>query len=587
MKFDDRFVDQVRDSVNIVDFINDYVRLKKSGRDHGALCPFHNEKTPSFWVSESKQIFKCFGCGAGGDVFKFAMLIENLSFPESIRFVAERSGIPLPKESPRSETANRDRAQLVETMQAAADFFSDCLRQHPQSGEARDYLKKREIEETTIETFGIGYAPPGSQLMQFLVKKGHPLERISACGLLREGEQGQHYDKFRNRVMFRIRDLRGQTIAFGGRVLGDGMPKYLNSPETALYHKGRTLYGLDRSRDSIRRRDFVILVEGYFDCIVPFQFGFKNVVASLGTSLTQDQVRLLARYTRNVIINFDPDSAGMSAALRSIDLFLEQGFRVNVVQLPGGLDPDTFLRTEGAAAYEQKLKQSVPYLEYALERFMQQQADPHSPKGKQETVSSILPYLLKVPNRIERAEYVSKIAARLRIDEKLILGEMRRVSRKGASGGDPAPLVAAVEISPAEVNLLNALLDEEFCDLVLSELDIDLIEGLPTQKVLGGVLALRKRNQAITIANLERVLTEKADADLLESVTVRSSQFPLSEEVINGSVEALRRKQYDRVSRQIQEEIRREEQQNRRSTRLAELVVKKEQLRKKLDLGLV
>ena len=227
--------------------------------------------------------------------------------------------------------------------------------------------------------------------------------------------------------MFPIHDLSGKTIAFGGRILGDGIPKYLNSPETALYSKSRNLYPLDLTRNEIRKRDFAIIVEGYFDCIIPFRFGIRNVVASLGTSLTESQVKVLGRYTRNVVTNYDPDSAGTAATLRSIDLFLEQGFRVNVLELPTGEDPDIFLRKQGTEAYREKLKSSQSYLDFVLSQFMSQQRDSFSPKGKQEVISHILPYLVKIPNPIEKAEYVTRIASRLQLDESLILLEMRKM----------------------------------------------------------------------------------------------------------------------------------------------------------------
>ncbi len=582
MKFEEQFIEQVRNSSSIVHLVGGYVRLKKSGKDYAALCPFHSEKTPSFMVSESKQIFKCFGCGAGGDVFKFMMMLENLSFPESIQYLAERNGVPLPRQSMEKDSQEEDRSRLLKAMEVATGFFEQSLRKCSGKGDALFYLRQRQISEETMERFKIGYAPSGNQLLAQLPKQGISTKQLSACGLIKEVDSGGYYDKFRNRVMFPIRDLSGRTIAFGGRILGEGVPKYLNSPDTILYNKSRHLYALDVTREEIRKRDFAILVEGYFDCVVPFQYGIRNVVASLGTSLTRDQVRALGRYTRKVVVNYDPDSAGMAATMRSIDLFLEHGFYVNIVELPGGEDPDSYIQGEGAEAYQQKLKSSLPYLDFALARFMAEQTDPSSPKGKQEVVSRILPYLAKVSNRIEQAEHVSRIASRLWVEEGLIWSEMRKVARHRERPEQITLSALPEEATPAETTLLAALFEPNHTQ-VLQQLDAALIEGLQTQEIFQKVLELGQQNRKISILSLKGLLDRVEDVDLLEKVALRSFEPPLSEEMIKNSIRALRRKQYERVSRQLQEEISREEKQDAHSARIDELVVKKEEIRKKID----
>ncbi|RPI27285.1 MAG: DNA primase [Acidobacteria bacterium] len=553
MRFDEQFLERVRDSTSIVELIGSYVTLKKRGKDYAALCPFHNEKTPSFWVSESKQIFKCFGCGAGGDAYKFLMLMENLGFMDAVTRLAERQGIPLPKAG---SVAPEDegRRRLFETMALAADFFRDALANHANAAEARSYLERRNISPETREAFAIGYAPPGSELLSFLKSRGIDNSQISACGLIMEMSAGQYRDKFRHRVMFPIRDLSGKVMAFGGRVLGDGIPKYLNSPETVLYHKGSHLYGLDKARDAIRKVDFAILVEGYFDCVVPFQFGFRNTVASLGTSLTENQVRLLGRYTRNVVISFDPDSAGLSAALRSIDLFLQQGFRVNVVSLPEGYDPDTFLREKGAAGYQDKLKTSTPFIEFALSRFLKQRKDPFSPKGKQETVALILPYLLKIPDRIERAEYVSLVAGRLKIDEQLIRAEMRKATGKPESG-EKRWLSDLGNLGLDERTLLAAVFDEQWSQVVLPLLESELFAGLTTAPIFEKVIELRQLNRKIDVITMRKLLGEGDCRELLESIAWNASELQLTQEAILGSVRTLKQRQIERDTLNSQEAI--------------------------------
>lgn len=585
MRFDDHFIEQVRRSINIVDLVGGYVRLKKSGKDYSALCPFHNEKTPSFLASESKQIFKCFGCGEGGDVFKFVMLIENLSFPESVRFLAERHGISLPRTSLVSEPRDGRKTELMGIMEWAAGYFRDCLLR--QSGPAREYLGRRGIGDDSIERFSLGFAPPGNHLLQLLKKMGYSLEHGLACGLLREAESGVCYDRFRNRIIFPIRDLSGRTIAFGGRILGDGLPKYLNSPETPLYNKGSHLYGLEATRNEIRRADCAILVEGYFDCIVPYQHGFRNVVASLGTSLTPDQVRILGRYTRNVLVNYDPDSAGMTAALRSIDLFLEQGFRVNVVDLPKGQDPDTFLRAEGAEGYQERLKKSIPFLDFSLNRFVQQHSSPESPRGKREIVEQILPYLMKVANRIERAEYVSRIASRLQLDEGLIRLEMRRRTSPRSPTRPPSLSWPREEVTRAEKALLHAFLDSSLVELVRPEVDLELFRGLRTERIFEGIHELWKRNRDISVSGIAGLLEDQQDVNLLERIALEEPADPLSEELIYSSTSSLRRKQLERQSREITHRIRELARQQPQSPELEALLAENERIQRKIKLDLV
>jgi len=578
MKFNDSFIDQVRNSVSLVDLVGRYVHLKKKGKDFAALCPFHAEKTPSFLVSESKQIFKCFGCGAGGDIFKFVVLIENLNFPESVRHLAESYGIPLPQTSEGSRLETETRQLLFKIMASATSFFSRCLGENIG---ARQYLEDRDISPTTVERFAVGYAPAGQKLLDSLKAEGYSLEQIAQCGLSRESDQGQPYDKFRNRIMFPIRDLSGRTIAFGGRVLGDGIPKYLNSPETPLYNKSHNLYPLEITREEIRRRDFAILVEGYFDCVVPFQFGVQNIVASLGTSLTESQARLLSRYTRNVITNFDPDTAGTSAAVRSIDLFLEQGFRINILQLPEGRDPDTYIRQEGVEAYRGLLKSSQSYLDFLVSHFMSLQKDAYSPKGKQEVLSEILPYLAKVPNKIERAEYSTRIAGRLRVDENLLLQELGKIPVKQQERLKLSQSVQVDPVTPAETTLLIALLDAEWTAVVIQALTPDLLEGLRSREIFLQSLKFKELDRNFTPATLSQTLEDETDRHLLEEMALRSQGHPISNELILGSIQALRKKQLERMSRQVQHEIAEAERENSHSE-IERLLTEKERLRREL-----
>ncbi|MGD0922587.1 MAG: DNA primase, partial [Terriglobia bacterium] len=369
-------VDEVRAAADIVKVVGDYVKLRKAGANFMGLCPFHQEKTPSFAVHPTKQIFHCFGCGVGGDVFKFVMLIENLSFPEALHRIAEKVGVHL-RESSRDEASDanaRERTTLYKIHEVAAKFFASQLGATAEGRTARAYLADRGLSDEVVGRFRLGYAPgDGQALTRWLLDAGFKPDTFERSGLvLRDAEGKRHYDRFRRRVIFPIANESGKVVAFGGRALGDDQPKYLNSPETPIYTKGRVLYHLDRAGPAIRKLDYAILVEGYMDCIAVASAGVENVVATCGTSLTEGQIRLLSRYSRRVVVNYDPDSAGVAATERSLNLLLEEGFEAKVLALPGGLDPDLFIRRQGAAAYRDRLAGSPTYLDYLTERAVAQ-----------------------------------------------------------------------------------------------------------------------------------------------------------------------------------------------------------------------
>lgn len=587
MKFDPSFLEQVRSSADILGVVSQYVNLKKGGQHHIGLCPFHSEKTPSFKVSTSLQIFKCFGCGEGGDVFRFISLLEGLSFPDSVEYLAQRAGIPLPHVAGRQKDQSENRQRLLDLMRLAQEHFRLLLQETPA---ARDYLVSRQIDEETIAKFGIGFAPVGNRLRKLLQERGLSERHALRCGLITENEQGDRYDRFRSRIMFPIRDLSGNVIAFGGRILGQAQPKYLNSPETPLYNKSSNLYALDLTREEIRRKDFALLVEGYFDCIVPYQFGFRNVVASLGTALTDLQVKTLARYTRNVVLNYDPDGAGVTAAMRSIETFFKHGLRVNIVQLPKGTDPDTFLRREGADAYGQKLRGSVSSIDFLLAQSMAAQRDPYSPRGKQQVLDQVLPKLILMPNRIERSEHAARIAHRLRIDEELVRLELRRLKnpRRQRSTHKISPRWQQPELLLAEEILLTAAIGPDSAKWVKPYLTEDLVKGLRSRDIFATIMESWELQQEISILKLRKLLDGATEIQLLDALHFRTSELPVSQETVKNSVLALRRKQLDRKSVEIQQELTREAASATGSqNRIDELLVMKEKIeRQKQQLEL-
>ena len=456
-------VDQVRAAADIVKIVGDYVKLRKSGANYTGLCPFHQEKTPSFSVHPVKQFFHCFGCGVGGDVFKFVMLMDGLTFPEALRRTAEKVGIHI-EEGAGEETydANtRLRASLMKLHEIAAKFFAAQLGATAEGRMARAYLADRGITDEVVGRFRLGFAPgDGQGLVRQFSGAGFEQEAIEKSGLiLVDAERQRPYDRFRRRIIFPISNDAGKVVAFAGRALGDDQPKYLNSPETAIYTKSRLLYHLDRAGQATRKLDYAILVEGYMDCIAVASSGIENVVASCGTSLTEGQIRLLGRYTRRVVVNYDPDSAGMAATERSLALLLEAGFEAKVLALPGGLDPDEFIRKRGAASYGELLKSAPSYLDYLTERAARNH-DIRSPEGKVAAVNAILPYLIKVPNPMLRAELAGRLAERLRVDERLLRDELRRAA------GEKRGEVRVVEEVVADSNhavkqLLRACLESE------------------------------------------------------------------------------------------------------------------------------
>ncbi|MBI3939853.1 MAG: DNA primase [Acidobacteria bacterium] len=521
---DQHFTEEVRNSVSIVQVISEYVTLKRAGKDFSALCPFHSEKTPSFYVSESKKIFKCFGCGVSGDVFKFLEMIEGLSFPEAIKALAQKAGLPLPQRTQNPSQA-REKERLYSVMEQAARFYQRQLEETAEP--VQEYLRERGVHAEAMARFGLGWAPrAGNELLKFLRRQGFEESEIDLCGLLKSPGPGSFHDRFRGRVMVPILDLTGRVIALGGRVFGEGIPKYLNSPETPIYSKGSCLFGLHLSKEQIRQKDFAILVEGYFDLMVPHLNGVRNVVASLGTSLTPNQVRLLGRYTRNVVVNYDPDLAGSAAARRSIDLFLQEGFRVNVLSLPNGLDPDAFIRREGAEAYLERLKRSSAYIDFLLDSAIQGERAAASPKGKVNVLNQLLPYVALLPNRIERSETVGRLAERLNLDSSLILAELRKVAVERKKDAKIA-ITLSQEVTRTEQRLVKLLVEsKEARGEALPQLQDDDYRGLTTEPIFRVLRDFYGSNREITFLNLQDALSDPQQKELLSDLVLTSSCDP-------------------------------------------------------------
>lgn len=415
MFYSDDVVEEVRSRNDIVDVISGYVKLQRKGSSYFGLCPFHNEKSPSFSVSPGKQMYYCFGCGAGGNVFTFIMEYENYSFPEAIKMLADRAGVALPEAEEYSEESRRKRdlkSSVLEINKAAAKYYYYQLRT-PQGKLGMNYLKGRELSDETMQKFGLGYAGPYSDaLYRYLKKQGYPDELLKESGLMNVNEKQGMYDKFWNRVMFPIMDVNGRVIGFGGRVMGDGKPKYLNSPETVIFDKSRNLYGLNVARTA--RKKYLLVCEGYMDVISMHQAGFTNAVASLGTALTSQHASLLKRYTDEVILTYDSDEAGVKAALRAIPLLKEAGISTKVLHMVPYKDPDEFIKARGTEAFQERIDQAENSFLFELTA-LQQSYDMKNPESKTKFFQAVAARIAEFELEIERENYIEAVAVKYQI----------------------------------------------------------------------------------------------------------------------------------------------------------------------------
>jgi DNA primase len=528
------FVEQLKSSVDIVKVVGEYVRLRRvgsTGRWVG-LCPFHQEKTPSFGVHQGRQFYKCFGCEAGGDVLKFVMEIEGLTFPETLKLLAERNGIPMPQRAEYSDAESKLRAALLDMHAMAARRFQDALR-GPQGAEARAYLSWRGVSQETIDTFELGYSEPSGQaLVHLLGERGFSAELMGTSGLVRKrAEGGGFYDSFRGRLMFPIHNESGKVIAFGGRAMRDeDQPKYLNSPETPIYRKTSVLYNLHRARDGMRRANRAVLVEGYMDVIGVYAAGVKEVVASCGTALTSAQVRAIRRHADVIAVNFDPDAAGASAAERAIQLLLDEGLSVRIVTLDGGpgadpgtkFDPDEYVKHFGAEAYRAKVDAAGGYFHWLADR-ARAKFDMRGAEGRMAAFKFLLPAVQGIGDKLERAAVVNDMASYLGVEPGLVLEQFKKAAISRDSGGRTGPIASATprpSIPAMERILLNALLTIPGARAeILPELTPSLTAGFVTQEIFEALRQAEAGGPAVTFSAIDARLTGAAQTLLHEAVT--------------------------------------------------------------------
>jgi DNA primase len=617
------FAYTVKQQADIVRIIGDYIKLKKAGaQNYSGLCPFHGEKTPSFSVHATRQFYHCFGCGVSGDVFSFVQKIENITFPESVRMVAQKLGIPLPKASystPGEAKEARLRGQLLDVHERAVAFFQECLRR-PEGARAREYLAGRGLDQEMIARFRIGYAPDSGFLLRDRLKEEFSEEVLRESGLFswkqddspqlsavsRQPEEiprsarndkqdasgdadpaklearsqklaaiSAMYSKFRNRVMFPIASEAGKVIAFTGRTLATDEksgPKYLNSPETPIYSKGKVLFNLDLAKEWIKKFDYAILVEGQMDCISVYAAGFHNVIASSGTAFTELQAKLLGRFSKNAVVNFDPDTAGAKATERTLGLLVEEEFTIKVLTLEQGFDPDLYIRRKGKEAYGEALKHSQKYFDYLIER-ARTQFPVRSGEGKQRAVNYLLPHIQRVPSRIVRDELAHEISQKLGIDSAVLRQELRHAASTRATSAVKAPVEA--QATDAEKVLIRALAsarqmqsveehlssrdgaEEEFDPARQAQFVLQnegLHRGLATESLAESLLNDFVLNADREFADVLEVPATESDRRLLALILLKEDE-ELTAEVLEAAVRALRRIHLRRRQEDVQQEL--------------------------------
>jgi DNA primase len=509
------FVDDLKSHVDIVQVVQERVQLRKTGATWKGLCPFHGEKTPSFHVNGEKGFFHCFGCGVGGDVIKFVELYDKVAFPEAIRMLAARAGLQVPEQEDARQDgeSQREREALLKIHEVAALWFREQFATAAGAA-ARRIVKDRALSASLVEQLGIGYAPASGGVRARLAREGFSEALLVKSGLVQQPESGQLRDRFRNRLMIPILRDNGAIIAFGGRAMDPGQqPKYLNSPETAIYVKGRTLYGLNWSKSAITRAKYAVLVEGYFDWAQAFQGGITNVVASSGTALTPVQAKLLRRFAGKVVLSFDPDAAGQGAAARSSELLVTEGFQVNVAVLPPGDDPDTFIRKRGAAAYQEQLKASRPYLDFLLDRTAAAE-DLSTDEGRRTFLAGMLGVAARIPDAAARDQFADRLAHKARITEEVVRAEIRRAAVQKQTNITEverrAPAMGQIKV--AERGLIWALMHApEAAIAALADVGDHDFEGLPTREILRQARALLDWPPAgLPAALIERLSTGEA-----------------------------------------------------------------------------
>jgi DNA primase len=555
------FKERLREQVDIVHVVEAYVRLRRVGKRYSGLCPFHNEKTPSFSVSQEHQYFRCFGCDAKGDVFKFVELIEGLTFFEALKKLADQHGIALPKQSLASDDETRLRAALYEMHEIATAQFRSNLA-GSQGSAARQYLANRGVSEAAVQQFGLGFADgSGRSLVRILETRGFKPEQMEASGLVGQRDDGSFYDRFRNRLMFPIQNESGKVIAFGGRALDpEDKAKYLNSPETKIYRKSNVLYNLHRAKEAAMKLDRIVLVEGYMDVIGASQAGVTEVVASCGTALTVEQIRAMKRHSLNLHLNFDPDSAGAKASERSIKLLLDESMKVRIVELEGGLDPDEYCKHHGAEQYGQRIAGAKTYFYWLADR-ARSKFNMREPQGRIDAFQSLVPAIQDLSDKIARATYAIDLAGYLGVEPGMVQEHFRKLSNDRV---DRSP---ARKIDPTRATdriLLPLLVNDAEARAQLAEhlRNLPALRQLITAPIFETLIAMHDAGETISFNTLHERLHPSLQ-ESLAAVVLDSGAGAATLDDGLACVEALRRAERDNLIRELKTQIKSAEREGR------------------------
>ncbi len=553
----DNVIDDILNRIDIVEIISGYIPLKKAGRNFRANCPFHNEKTPSFMVSPDKQIYHCFGCGAGGNVFNFLMQYERLEFSEAVSLLAKKTGVVLPQFSRQPNEDSDTNTQLFKINDLAADFYANNLNSSLAQG-AKNYLLKRGLKPEIILLLKLGYAHDlWDSLIVYLRAKNLKLSTLEKAGLVLSKTSGGFYDRFRKRIIFPVFDIKSRVIAFGARVLDNTLPKYVNSPETPIYVKGRNLYGLHLAKDAIRREDFVVIVEGFLDFILPYQEGLENIVASQGTALTMDQIRLIKRYTHNVVMVYDSDVAGQLATLRSLDMFIDEGMNVKVVFLPKGFDPDSFVRKFTIAEFRNKVNAAQDLFDYKINKLKEKYNIKES-SGKEAIASEMLSTINRVADHVLRGAYIRKLSEELSVPEYNVYDKLNKMkSDKFRSIPIAETQNAKLNIDPTETLLLRLMLEERGAiKKIKDKLEPDDFQDERISKIVGTIFNFIDQGKDVEPNFLINYLGDNSlSRAICESSFAQENSVVHKEKVIDDCIRRLKTKRVKIRRTQLQYEI--------------------------------
>ncbi|MBP8718315.1 MAG: DNA primase [Candidatus Atribacteria bacterium] len=561
MRYSEEILDEIRNRLEIVELISEYVSLKPSGKGYKGLCPFHQEKTPSFMVDSERQIFHCFGCGEGGNIFTFIMKMEKVKFPEAVKILADKAGIALPTFENQNIKIAPDRELIFRLNEIAADYYHKNLFS-AQGKSAQQYLLKRNFTKEVIKKFQLGYALPGYEhLMSILLAKKIPLSDLFKAGLVvKSSKSGKTMDYFRNRIIFPIFNLQGNIIAFGGRVLDDKLPKYINSPETAVYSKAKHLYGLFQAKKSIRQKNQVIIVEGYTDVLMAHQYGFENVVASLGTALTSQQIDLVKRYADEVLVAFDSDTAGKIATLRSLNMIKKAVRKVRIISLPLDSDPADVLLKEGKNYFSNLLDKALPLIDYKV-KVLTEQYNASTSAGKISIIRELFPDLSSITSEVELQTEVKKIAEKLDLAEESILNDLNRYKK-----GNRVLLTSILTDTSSESTHINAekiligsmLQKRDNIEKIFSELQVEDFSVQEHREIVSIIMDLFKGGEKVS---LQKVMDELEDPKMISllSKIIMQDLVSLDTMVINRSIRAIKKYKLQQELAKIKNKIREEE----------------------------